>query len=309
MDFRELTYVLAIAQHQSITKAAESLYVSQPTLSKFLKSLESELGLRIFRKLGNKYTLTYAGERYVEKARQILQIKSSLERELADISKNNVGVLKVAFPTMRCSYMLPYTLPAFRHLYPNVKVHTYDGQSDELDRKLLSGEADIVFYTEPRTPNPDLEYDTLGEDELLICTCKDHPIGRFATPNPASRYPHLDLTLLQDELIIMMLPSQRTGQIFEAISLEEDLHFNNIIYTGNIIAIMELAAAGYGVSFVFETHLRHRTSDRKIDCYSFGTPRTASKFVAAYRKGSYLSVYAQDFIELVRQLYWKYEGV
>ena len=53
MDFRELTYILAIAKHGNITKAAESLYVGQPTLSKFLISLEDELGLKLFRRVGN----------------------------------------------------------------------------------------------------------------------------------------------------------------------------------------------------------------------------------------------------------------
>ena len=71
MDFRELSYVLAIAKHRNITRAAESLYVGQPTLSKFLSALESELGLKLFRRLGNKYVLTYAGERYVETASKI----------------------------------------------------------------------------------------------------------------------------------------------------------------------------------------------------------------------------------------------
>ena len=69
MDFRELTYVMAIAKHKNITKAAESLYLTQPTLSKFLKALEEEVGQPLFRRLGNKYIPTYAGERYIERAR------------------------------------------------------------------------------------------------------------------------------------------------------------------------------------------------------------------------------------------------
>ena len=79
MDFRELSYVLAIAKHQNITKAAEALYVGQPTLSKFLMALEDDLGLKLFRKLGHKYVLTYAGERYVDKATQILNPYIHLE--------------------------------------------------------------------------------------------------------------------------------------------------------------------------------------------------------------------------------------
>jgi len=77
MEFREFQYVIAIAKYQNITKAAESLYIGQPTLSKFLKNLEDELGVSLFRKAGHKYHLTYVGERYLEKAEQILQDRKS----------------------------------------------------------------------------------------------------------------------------------------------------------------------------------------------------------------------------------------
>lgn len=97
MDFRELNYILAIEKYQNITKAAESLYISQPTLSKFLITLESNLGQKLFRKLGNRYVLTYAGEQYVKTAKEILRLKSNLDIQLADILKRDVGILNVAF--------------------------------------------------------------------------------------------------------------------------------------------------------------------------------------------------------------------
>ena len=68
MDFKDLSYVIAIAKTQNITKAADMLYVTQPTLTKFLQNLEREMGQKLFKKLGNRFILTYAGERYVAKA-------------------------------------------------------------------------------------------------------------------------------------------------------------------------------------------------------------------------------------------------
>lgn len=61
MDFKDMSYVLAIAKHQNITKAAEALYITQPTLTKFLQNLERDLGQKLFKRLGNRYVLTYAG--------------------------------------------------------------------------------------------------------------------------------------------------------------------------------------------------------------------------------------------------------
>ncbi len=303
MDFRELSYVLAIAKHQNITKAAEALYVGQPTLSKFLMALEDDLGLKLFRKLGHKYVLTYAGERYVEKATQILNLKNDLDAEMADIIKRDVGVLNVAFANMRCSYMLPCTLPAFHEMHPNVKVNVYEGTSDENDRRLLDGQVEIAFYSITNIVNTNslIAYESLAKEELLICTCKDHPIGRFSKPNPASSYPKLELSQLKNEQIIMMHPEQRTRQIMDSILAENRIQFDNVLYTGNLQAIMDLVSLGYGISFVFESHLNHRAETRPIDCYSFGEPRVLCDFVAATRKGSYLPRYALDFIEIARR--------
>ena len=213
MDFRELNYVLAIEKYQNITKAADSLYVSQPTLSKFLMNLENTLGQKLFRKLGNKYVLTYAGEQYVKTAKEILILKSNLDIQLADILKRDVGILNVAFPRMRCIYMLPATLPFFQQEHPNIKVNVFEGSSNENDKRLLDGKAEIAFYSKPDTLNPQIDYETLNKEELLICLCKNHPLGRYAQPNPSSRYPRLDPMLLQNELILQLMPEQRTRQL------------------------------------------------------------------------------------------------
>ena len=301
MDFRELNYVLAIAKHQSITKAADALYVGQPTLSKFLITLENNLGLKLFQKVGQKYKLTYAGERYVEKANQIIQMKNDLDAELLDIIKRDVGVLNVAFPNMRCTYMLPCTLPVFKKRHPNVKVNVFEGSSDENDRRLLDGHVDVAFYSKPNSLNPLIEYETLWEEEMLICTCKDHPIGHFAQHNPSSRYPKLDPAVLKNELLLQMMPDQRTRQITDDYLRDYSLKFENTMYTSNLPAIIELVSIGYGVSFIFESHLKHHVVTQPIDCYSFGEQKTSSDFVAAYRKGGYISSYLRDYIEIARQ--------
>lgn len=85
MDFKDLSYVIAIAKTQNITKAADMLYVTQPTLTKFLQNLEREMGQKLFKKLGNRFVLTYAGERYVAKATEILNLKKELDQEMGDI--------------------------------------------------------------------------------------------------------------------------------------------------------------------------------------------------------------------------------
>lgn len=301
MDDRTLRYIAAIARYQNLTKAAEALYVGQPTLSKCLASVEERLGLKLFRRVGHRYVPTYAGERFIERSGEILRMTDGLENEMSDILNRSVGELNVAFAHMRSAYMLPLVLPEFQRQFPNVKVNLYEGSSDENDRRLLDGEVEVAFYTRPSVIDPRLEYETLTKEELLICTCQNHPLSQYAREIPGRDHPGLDLALLKDELVLMMLPQQRTRQIVDGILRENQLRLDRVLVTSNIQAIMGLVAAGFGVSFVFDSHLKHRVDPQPIDCYSFGHPRTVHDFVAATRKGAYLSRYGRAFIDIVRE--------
>lgn len=73
MELKEARYILAIARHKSISKAAEALFISQPSLSKYLKNLEQQLGTRLFDRIGNGYFPTYVGERYLHYAEKIVE--------------------------------------------------------------------------------------------------------------------------------------------------------------------------------------------------------------------------------------------
>ena len=103
MNIHELNYVLCIAKHQNMTKAARELYISQPTLSKHLGKLERELGIKLFNRVDNCYIPTYAGRRYMEYASRVLELTRNWEKELEDLRSLNDGELNVAFPLMRSS--------------------------------------------------------------------------------------------------------------------------------------------------------------------------------------------------------------
>lgn len=300
MDLRTFRYVLAIAEHQSLTKAAEALYVGQPTLSKFLSALEAELGVPLFQRLGHRYLLTYAGERYVERARQILQVKKDLDAELTDIRKRDVGILRIAFAPVRCSYLLPGALTSFQKRYPDVKILVMDGDSEGNDRRLLAGEADLAFYSMPAERDPRIEYENLAQEELLLCTCPEHPFAQRAVQRKGSAYPWVDLGAEVTERILLMKPEQRTRQILDSALRENGIHLKNTVCISNMQAIMGLVSAGYGASFILDAHLKHRLDQRPVVCFRYGREKVLGHFAAAYRKGSYLPHYAKDFIEMVR---------
>ena len=161
LDFKELRYIASIARNQNLTKASQELYISQPSLSKFLHNLENSMGVKLFDRLGNKFVLTYAGERYLEYAERILLIKKDLDDEMNDISALRDGRLNIAFPQTRCSYMAPAILPEFKRAYPNVRVNLFEASSNELEKMLLNGNVDIAIFNGP-VNHPELASEILA---------------------------------------------------------------------------------------------------------------------------------------------------
>ncbi len=299
MDFKDLSYILAIEKCGNITKAAEALYLSQPSLSRFLQNMEREAGQPLFRRVGNRYIPTYMGERYLEHARVILQEKKELDQEVNDIIKSNRGVLKIGFPTMRCTYMLPCTLPIFRKMYPNVKIEIYEANSSQLNRAVIDGDIDLAFYNFFEK-HPNIDYTLISHEEMVLMLSAKSDLLQKGTQKENCKYPCFDLKDLGDTGIIMLIPEQRTRQIAEQILKEAQFTPNIILETSNIPAAAELAARNYGVTFITETHLKHLNLRNEYRCFSVGSPCTYIDFVAAYRKNSYLSTYAQEYIEIVR---------
>ena len=137
MDFRELTYITAVAEERSVTEAAKRLYISQPSLSYIISKVEQDLGVRLFDRKTNPLSLTYAGEIYVEHAREILRIRDNMRRELTDIGHGKKGRINIGIPNERAGYMLSRVMPLFRQQYPNMEIRLQESRSSEIIRNLL----------------------------------------------------------------------------------------------------------------------------------------------------------------------------
>lgn len=123
MELKEARYILSIARHKSISKAAEALFISQPSLSKYLKNLEQQLGTRLFDRVGNSYLPTYVGERYIHYAEKIVEFGMEWDIEFDDIMHQNHGRLNIAIPIMLGNSLIGPTLMTFHQQYPHVTVN------------------------------------------------------------------------------------------------------------------------------------------------------------------------------------------
>lgn len=307
MNVQELKYILCIARHQNLTKAAQELYISQPTLSKFLQRMERELDGKLFSRAGNQYVPTYLGRRYMEYARKMLAVSQDWERELSDLNACREGELNIALPLMRSSCIIPEILPIFHRKYPGVKVNLLE-ETHAIQEKLLQDEQlDFGVFNESE-PHPKLTYELLAKEQILLVMSGDHPLAKKAIRREGFRYPWIDLGLFGEEAFILHPKEQTTGRIaleqFEAYGIAPPV----LIHTRSTQSSILLAEQGMGVCFVPENYVKSMQPAVTPACFSIGETGIYSNLSIAYRKGAYLPVYAQDFIEIARDSINKEEG-
>lgn len=149
MDLRLLEYFLAVAKVGNITKAAQQLHVTQPTISRQLTDLEERLGTPLLVRGKRQVTLTDAGVLFQQRAEEILSLMEKTRRDLQDQNDLVGGVVALGCVESCASRMLPEVLGAFSERYPKVRYELYSADGDDIREKLDRGELDFGVLLEP----------------------------------------------------------------------------------------------------------------------------------------------------------------
>ncbi len=306
MLLKEIRYVLAIHTYGTMAKASQHLYISQPALSKYIKSLEDSLNVELFYRNNGKLSLTYAGEKYISAASKMLDIFEHLETELSDVNNAKKGRIRLGISTFRGPYLLPKVISKFHRLYPDVDLSVSEDSAQNLEQMLARGELDIAILNVPLS-TPNLEYIPILNEEILLAVPPDHPKIKYGVYKQGKRYPWIDLKHFENDSYVLLKQRFKTRQITNAILNTINFSPKSVIETGNINTAYRLSANGYGVAFIPETYVHNSSSSVKAEVFSFGNPDTRITLAAVYRKEAYMSKSAQIFLDMVLEFY-KYGG-
>lgn len=172
MNERKLRYILEIAKEGSITIAAQNLFITQPSLSNLLISVEEELGTKLFDRSMSPMGLTYAGEKYVTAAEKILNTLEEFQRQVDDMNDSLTGQLNIGCGEHQSPFLIPVILPVMMKKYPGIHFKLFEGKWDILEIQLLKGALDIILYGRNIT-HPNIECIVLSNDEIALFT----PLG------------------------------------------------------------------------------------------------------------------------------------
>lgn len=184
LDFRVLNYFLTVAQEKTISKAAESLHLTQPTLSKQLKDLEEELGVQLFTRGNREITLTEDGKYLLNRGKEILSLVNITTSNLS--SKETIsGEIVIGGGETKAMQVIAKNLHVLTTKYPDLKIHLYSGNADDVSEKLDKGIIDFGIVIDPVEKK---KYDYLKlpqTDQWGLLIRNDHPYAKkeFIVPN------------------------------------------------------------------------------------------------------------------------------
>ena len=259
MTDKELLYIRAVAEERSISKAAQKLFITQPSLSQCIQRIENTLGTRLFTRTSSGLTLTYAGERYCQIAGQILRIYNDFELEVSDINNLKKGRVTIGITTYMSTYFLPSILPAFHRLYPNIEVYVLEETSTQLERDLGSGRLDFALsHLSPppeNVPADNVEFRPLHQDPFVLTVPPGHPLCRDAVQYPGEEFPRIDLLRFAQEPFVMVTRGQRIRKISDMILGRAQINPPIVLSTKSFETARRLAAQGMGVTFTPRQYL------------------------------------------------------
>lgn len=239
MNLNQLSYFNAVCAYQSISKAADCLHISQPSLSAAIRELENEFGVTLF-------TRHYRGVRLTEEGQVLYKLSKELvsRAEQTVMTMKDLGcgrkVLKLGVPPMIGSLILPRISQAFSGT--EISLEITEGGYHDLMERLLEKELDLAFLPHIGAPDPAVCCIPAATLEVCCCTRKDHPLAGCGSVSPSAlaQYPLVlfENSFLQTELIF---------QWFHA----ENAEPNILLQTQQLSTMLRMMESGAAVGFLF----------------------------------------------------------
>jgi DNA-binding transcriptional LysR family regulator len=230
MDLRQMHYFVIVADEQNFTRAAQTLHISQPPLSRQIQLLEAELGVTLLVRTSRPLRLTDAGRIFYDQARQILSRVDQMKRLTQRVGNNERAVLSIGFVASTLYGGLPTLVRRIRQSRPEVDVQLVEMISIQQIEALRSGRIDVGFGR-VRASDPTLERLVLREERLVVALLAESPLAHDTRP--------IALTAIEGQRLIVYPKDPRPSFADQVLSLIEDRG----VRPGEIHEVRELQAA------------------------------------------------------------------
>jgi DNA-binding transcriptional LysR family regulator len=287
MELHQLRYFVTVVRERTFTRAAERLYLTQPSLSEQIRKLESELGSPLFERLGRTLSLTDAGKAFLPHAERILFEVEQARLRIQEVRGLRRGRLAIGVLPSPSARLLPRFLAEFRHRHPGVKVVLREENKSALFEEMVhDGELDLAIIRLPKR-RPDLKSSFLLREPMLVVLPPGHRlVGRRG----------VTLAELAEEPFVHMKAGLGLRELFEDVCRKAGFEPRIVVETGQLSSVLGLVLAGVGITVV--PQMAAGPEGRRIPIRDVHAYRDLG---VIWRQGQPLAPSAAAFLEMLRR--------
>jgi DNA-binding transcriptional LysR family regulator len=254
MNPNHLRTFLAVRRHLNYTRAAEEVFLTQPAVSRQVRQLEEELGVRLFEQIGKSLHLTDAGKTLAVEAEKLLGAMERTAEAVRSHRSAERGSVRIGASTTPGFYLLPDILGQFHRRFPKVAIHYTVENSLQIEQMLVRNELDLGFVG-AHLSSKELEIKPLVEDEIVCFTSPSHRLAKKR---------HISPSLLEEEMWIIREKGSATRLLFEDWLSSRRGAIRKAIELTCPETCKALVRAGIGISFMSVHGLRSEIRDKYL---------------------------------------------
>ncbi|HXY55908.1 MAG TPA: selenium metabolism-associated LysR family transcriptional regulator [Nitrospirota bacterium] len=292
MDLHQIEIFCTLIKLRSFSRAAEALYLTQPTVSGHIKNLETELGVRLLDRLGKRVVPTEQGEILYRCGQKLLVLRDQARQEIEAVSGRMSGLLKIGGSTIPGAYILPAFIGAFKKEHPSISIQLMIDDTAKVAQAVKDGELSIGIVG-ARVSDGHLESHAFLTDELVVAVPPDHPWAHKKS---------IHVEALKNEPFILREEGSGTRLIMEehleksGLSLAE---LNTVAVVGSSDAVRQAVKAGLGVSILSIRALQSDIETGRISAVRLKGLRLERSFAVILLKGKSRSPLCQGFLDFL----------
>ena len=304
MMFREMKYVYEVYRQRSFSKAAQVLFIAQPSLSQMIRKAEERTGGPLFDRSTVPVTLTALGRAYIEAAEEIMQVEERFGRYMSDAEHCLTGSLTLGGTTLFTSYVLPPLISAFSAQYPGVEVQLHEQHTRVLQKELQEGTLDLAVDNSVFDP---MQYERVvyRQERMILAVPKAFAVNdacreyRMTAEELDKELPPLPLEKMAEVPFLLLKEGNDTRSRADRLLSEAGFAPQIRLQLDQQLAAYNLAAYGMGAAFISDTLVKSALPDDRLVFYHCQSQNACRDICFFYKRSRYVTAPMEAFLKML----------
>lgn len=308
--FRWKHYVLEVYKEKSFSKAAQNLFISQPSLSARIKKIEEEIGVPLFDRSTSPLQLTESGKVYIKAAQEISQIEQSVENQINNLNMLKTGRISIGASNLFAAYVLPSLIAHFKQKYPFIDINVTEGNTAQLEDMLASNSLDLVidnYQYSPAIYNKKL----YCHEDILLAVPIHFPVNKYlkdyqlsykdilSKGNHFQNHPSIPFHLFSELPFIMLTPGNDTRIRGDNLCQKAGFRPNIILEFNQQTTAYMAASTQLGATFISDILVSQLPSFDNLVYYKLDGEAAKREVYFYYKSNRYQTRAMEEFLAMI----------